>query len=122
MPAALPSAQETAERARRAAVACLDNKALDVVMLDLHGVTDMTDFFVVASGTSDTHVRSTGQRVVETLAAEGYRPVSVEGLDEGRWVLVDYLDFVVHVFHPSMRAFYQLERLWGDAPALAVHP
>ena len=108
--------------ARRAAAICADNKADDVVLLDLHEVTDMTDYFIVASGTSDTHVRSVAQHVVETLAKDGVRVQSVEGLSQGRWVLLDYVDFVVHVFHPSLRSFYQLERLWGDAPALAVSP
>jgi len=101
---------------------CADNKAHDVVLLDLHTVTDMTDFFVVASGTSDTHVRSIAEHVVSDLAARGVRVQSVEGLEQGRWVLLDYVDFVVHVFHPSLRSYYQLERLWGDAPALAVSP
>jgi ribosome-associated protein len=108
--------------ARRAAAICADNKANDVVLLDLHDVTDMTDYFIVASGTSDTHVRSVAQHVVETLAKDGVRAHSVEGLSQGRWVLLDYVDFVVHVFHPTLRSFYQLERLWGDAPALAVSP
>ena len=108
--------------ARRAATICLDNKADDVVVLDLHGVTDMTDYFVVASGTSDTHVRAVAQHVLQTLAKDGQRAAHTEGLQQGRWVVLDYVDFVVHVFHPSMRAFYQLERLWGDAPALAVSP
>ena len=111
-----------AELARTAAVICVDNKADDVVLLDLHGVTDMTDYFVVASGTSDTHVRSVAQHVLDELAKRGVRVQSVEGLSQGRWVLLDYVDFVVHVFHPSLRSFYQLERLWGDAPALAVSP
>jgi ribosome-associated protein len=113
---------DDAALARRAAAICLDHKANDVVVLDLHGITDMTDFFIVASGTSDTHVRSVAQHVVETLQKQGVRAASVEGLTQGRWVLLDYVDFVVHVFHPSLRAFYQLERLWGDAPALAVTP
>lgn len=104
----------------RAAALCADNKAHDVVVLDLHGVTDMTDYFVVASGTSDTHVRSVARHVEEALAEAGITPASVEGLTQGRWVLLDYVDFVVHVFHPSLREFYQLERLWGDAPAFAV--
>ena len=106
--------------ARRAAQVLLDNKANDVVMLDLRPVTDMADFFVVASGTSDTHVRSTAGHVVETLKKEGLRVHSVEGLEQGRWVLLDYVDFVVHVFHPTLRQYYQLERLWGDAPAVTV--
>ncbi len=110
------------ERARQAAAICLDNKADDVVLLDLHGVTDMTDYFIVASGTSDTHVRAVARHVVEEMARDGMGVVSVEGLEEGRWVLLDFMHFVVHVFHPSMRSYYQLERLWGDAPELAVTP
>lgn len=106
--------------ARRAAQLCLDNKARDVVMLDLNGVSDMTDYFVIASGTSDTHVRSTAQHVMEELRKEGQRVEHVEGLEQGRWVLLDYVDFVVHVFHPTLRQFYQLERLWGDAEVTQV--
>lgn len=106
--------------AQRAAQVLLDNKANDVVMLDLRPVSDMADFFIVASGTSDTHVRATAGHVVETLKKEGIRVHSVEGMEQGRWVLLDYVDFVVHVFHPTLRTFYQLERLWGDAPAVAV--
>lgn len=98
----------------------MDSKAADVVLLDLHGVTDMTDYFVIASGTSDTHVRSIAEHVIARLAAAGMKAEAVEGLSHGRWVVVDYLDFVVHVFHPSLRSFYQLERLWGDAPALEL--
>lgn len=111
---------ESMTAARRAAQVLLDNKAHDVVMLDLRPVSDMADFFIVASGTSDTHVRATAGHVLETLRAEGMHANSVEGLEQGRWVLLDYVDFVVHVFHPTLRAFYQLERLWGDAPAVTV--
>ena len=116
------SGHRDADLARSAAALCVDNKADDVVLLDLHGITDMTDYFVLASGTSDTHVRSVAQHVMDGLAKRGIRVQSIEGLAQGRWVLLDYVDFVVHVFHPSLRAFYQLERLWGDAPALAVSP
>lgn len=116
------ASQKLSADARRAAAICLENKADDVVVLDLHGVTDMTDYFVVASGTSDTHVRAVARHVEEELAKAGLRAFAVEGMNEGRWVLLDFVDFVVHVFHPSMRAYYQLERLWGDAPALAVSP
>lgn len=113
-------ATDSMTAARRAAQVLLDNKANDVVMLDLRPVSDMADFFIVASGTSDTHVRATAGHVVDTLKAEGIRVHSVEGLEQGRWVLLDYVDFVVHVFHPTLRSYYQLERLWGDAPAVAV--
>ena len=90
--------------ARRAAEICLDHKADNVVLLDLHGVTDMTDYFIVASGTSDTHVRGVAQHVMDSLQRQGVRAASVEGLTLGRWVLLDYVDFVVHVFHPTQRA------------------
>jgi ribosome-associated protein len=101
-----------------AVLACEERKAVDGVVLDLRTLSDAADFFVVVSGTSDTHVRAIAEHVMATLAAppQGARAHHVEGLTQGRWVLLDYVDFVVHVFHPSLRSFYQLEGLWGDAP------
>ena len=110
----------SAPHASRAAEVCIDSKAADVVLLELRGLTDMTDYFVIASGTSDTHVRSIAEHVIADLGAKGVRVQAVEGLTHGRWVVLDFVDFVVHVFHPSLRSYYQLERLWGDAPALAL--
>jgi ribosome-associated protein len=107
---------------QRAAALCLDRKANDVVLLNLSGVTDMTDYFVIASGTSDTHVRAIAEHVIYELKKEGMPVYHVEGLQQGRWVLLDYVDFVVHLFHPTLRQFYQLERLWGDAEVVAVDP
>jgi ribosome-associated protein len=101
--------------AQRAAQVAIDNKGQDVVLLDLRGVTDMTDFFLIASGTSDTHVRALGEHIMAELKKEGFPVHHVEGLEKGRWVLLDFVDFVVHVFHPTLRNFYQLERLWADA-------
>ena len=109
-----------AELAQRAAGIALDHKANDVVVLSLKGVSDMTDFFVIASGTSDTHVRALGEHIQEGLKKEGTSAHHVEGLQQGRWVLLDYVDFVVHLFHPSLRTFYQLERLWGDAQVVPI--
>jgi ribosome-associated protein len=106
--------------ARRAASLCLEYKANDVVMLNLASVSDMTDYFIVASGTSDTHVRSIAEHLMADLKKEGVRIYHVEGLQQGRWVLLDYVDFVVHIFHPTLRAFYQLERLWSDAEVIHV--
>jgi ribosome-associated protein len=97
-----------------------DRKALGMVVMDLRGISSVTDFFVIASGTSDVHVRAIAEHMIEELKKEGHRPSHVEGLRGGRWVLIDYIDFVVHVFHPAAREFYQLERLWGDAPAMAL--
>ena len=106
----------------RAAELLLDRKALDVTLLDLRKVSSATDFFLIATGRSDTHVSSIGDHVVDELKKEGVRPSGVEGMRGGRWVLVDYVDFVVHVFHPAAREFYQLERLWGDAPVRVFEP
>ncbi|MGH7592102.1 MAG: ribosome silencing factor [Gemmatimonadales bacterium] len=93
-------------------------KGRDIVVLDLRGLTDATDYFIIASGTSDTHVRGMADSVQRALDAAGQHPHHVEGLTAGRWALLDYVDFVVHLFHPEARAFYQLDRLWDDAPAL----
>ena len=110
-----------AELAQRAAAILIDRKANDVVLLSLKGVSDMTDFFLIASGTSDTHVRALGNAVLEDLKKEtGQMANHSEGLAQGRWVLLDYVDFVVHVFHPTLRNFYQIERLWADAQAVPI--
>lgn len=101
---------------RRAVDALFDRKATDVVAMDLKGLSTATDWFLIATGRSDTHVTAIADNLIDELKKEGVRPVNVEGLRGGRWVLVDYFDFVVHVFHPAAREFYQLERLWGDAP------
>ena len=114
------TSNHVAHLVQRAAQICLDNKAADVVVLGLKGVTDMTDYFVIASGTSDTHVRALGEHVLEDLKKEGVAAHHVEGLTSGRWVLLDYVDFVVHVFHPTLRSFYQLERLWSDAEVVPL--
>jgi ribosome-associated protein len=114
------TSQSTTTSAHRAAALCLDLKANDVVILNLSGVTDMTDYFVIASGTSDTHVRAIAEHVMEQMKKEGVTVHHVEGLTQGRWVLLDYVDFVVHLFHPALRQFYQLERLWGDAEVVAL--
>ncbi len=96
-----------------------DRKAQDLVVLDLRGLADATDWFLIASGTSDAHVRGIADWIQERMLRAGYRAPHVEGLG-GKWVLLDYIDVVVHLFHPEARAFYQLERLWNDAPA--IHP
>ncbi|MDE2654836.1 MAG: ribosome silencing factor [Gemmatimonadetes bacterium] len=102
---------------RRAVGYALDRKAEDVTVLDLRPVSSTTDFFVIATGRSDLHVRAVAEHVLDSTRADGHRPEHVEGLDDGRWVLIDYIDYVVHVFHPAVRDFYRLEVLWGDAPA-----
>lgn len=106
--------------ARHAAELAADLKATDIVVLDLRGVTDMTDFFVIASGTSDTHVRAVAEHVQAGLKDTGVSTTMTEGLTQGRWAVLDYSDCVIHVFHPKLRQFYQLERLWGDATPVSL--
>ncbi len=105
-----------------AAESALARKAEGVVALDLRGISPATDFFVMATGNSDIQVRAIADNVLEELAKEGHRPLHVEGMDRARWVLLDFVDFVVHVFHPLARDFYQLELLWGDAPVREFLP
>jgi ribosome-associated protein len=120
-PETTPTRELPAEVAR-AVDLLFDRKANDVVVMDLREVSSATDYFVVASGTSDTHVSSIADHVVDELKKEGNRPLNVEGERGGRWILIDYFSFVVHVFHPAAREFYQLERLWGDAPTHNMAP
>lgn len=98
-----------------------DAKGTRLLVLDLRGLSDAADYFVIASGTSDAHVRGIAHRLVDTLHEDGIKVRHVEGLSAGRWVLLDVADIIVHLFHPETRAFYRLERLWQDAPALLAH-
>lgn len=103
-------------RVRRVVELAHERRARDVTVLDLRGISTATDFFVIASGMSDVQVKAIAEHVRDQLNREDARAGHVEGLTGGRWVLLDYIDFVVHVFHPQARMFYQLENLWGDAP------
>ncbi|MFM7141012.1 MAG: ribosome silencing factor [Alphaproteobacteria bacterium] len=104
------------------AAAALDKKATDVVLLDVRGLTSIVDWFVIASGRSDTQVRAIAESVEEACRGLGRRPLWVEGLRHGQWVLLDYGDVVVHVFYGPVREFYDLERLWAKAPRVDVEP
>jgi ribosome-associated protein len=102
--------------------ALADMKALEVKVLDVRGLTDIADTMVIASGTSDRHVRSVAQRVVEKTKAAGYRPHGVEGQQDSDWVLIDLHDTIVHVMLPRVRDFYGLEKLWDmTAAKRAIH-
>jgi ribosome-associated protein len=110
----LPAAIQQAARAAQ------DKKALDLAVLDVRDVSTFTDYFVICSGQTARQVKAIADAVEETLLKAKTRPAHVEGYDRADWVLLDYFDFIVHVFTPTMREFYALERLWGSADRIAV--
>jgi len=105
---------------RVAVHAAEEKKAKDVKAIDIRGLSAVTDYMIIATGSSDTNVRAIAEGVREKLIEKGERPFSVEGLQEGSWVLLDYVDFVVHVFHADKRVYFGLEELWADAKPVAV--
>jgi ribosome-associated protein len=111
------SAEHKAQRAARAA---LDRKALVLVVLDGPSLSNVTDYFLVSSGRSTTHLASITEAIRAELKQDGVRPLHAEGATESGWVLLDYGDVLMHVFLEDTRAYYALERLWGDAPSIPV--
>ena len=107
---------DIASHVREAVAAALDKKAENLTVLHLEPVTDFTDYFLLASGTSDRHIDALAEAILRRLRDSGVRPLHVEGRGRSNWVLLDYGDFLVHLFDPEGREFYSLERLWGDAP------
>jgi len=104
-----------------AAVSAADaKKAENLIVLDLRKAGGFTDFFVVCSGANPRQIRAIADSVMEALSASGIKPAHLEGYDRAEWILLDYFDFVVHVFAPETRTFYALERLWGNAERVAV--
>ncbi len=107
-----------AEQLQKIVVTALEDlKAVDIVVLDVRRMTSVTDFMVIASGTSDRHVRALLNNVVEAVKAQGVRPLGIEGERDAQWGLVDLGDVVVHIMLPPVRDFYQLEKLWRVGPA-----
>jgi ribosome-associated protein len=105
------------EIAAAAAAYASDRKALDIVQLDLRGIIGYTDYFVICSGRTDRQTKAIHDAIHLGLKSEhGLLPRRVEGLTQARWILMDYLDVVVHVFTPETRDYYRLEQLWGEAP------
>lgn len=108
------------EKALALAEAAREKKGHDIRVLDLRGATAFTDFFVIASSTSNRHAQAIAESVIEAARGMGEKPLSVEGIESARWVLVDVGDVVVHVFQHEVREFYALERLWGEADRVDV--
>jgi len=98
-----------------AVAAAEDKKALDLLVLDLRKAAGFTDYFVICSAANSRQIRAVADGVMEALAKDGAKPAHIEGYDRSEWVLLDYFDFIVHIFSPEMRLFYGLERLWGNA-------
>ena len=115
----ITEAAATDRKVRLAARAALDHKAVDLVILDVQGLSSVTDFFVVCSGRSSTHVASIADAVRAAMKAE-VRLLHAEGTPESGWLLLDYGDVLVHVFLEDTRVYYALERLWGDAPSVPL--
>ncbi len=110
------------ERIRRALHAAAEKKALEPTVLDLRGIASFTDFFVIAMGTNRRQVQAISDEVVEQLKRAGTRAARVEGYQTAEWILIDYGDFIVHVFDEKARRFYDLERLWREARRVDVSP
>ena len=109
------------EWARIAASAASDKKATDIIAIDVAELLVVTDYFVICTGNTDIQVRAIAEEVEDRLREEaGIKPIGREGVNEGKWILLDFADFVVHIFQPEERGFYRLETLWGDAPRLEL--
>jgi len=119
------TANESALTPERIATLCAEyaanKKAEEIVVLDLRGISSLTDFFVICSGTSEPHLKAIAGEIEEKLRKDhGVRPHNVDGYPLSQWVVVDYYDVLVHIFHTEKRHFYALEDLWSDAPRLKV--
>jgi ribosome-associated protein len=106
---------QSREKAFLCARAALAHKAIDLVILSMDRLSSFTDYFVICSGNSDRQVQAIASHIEDTLAGIGFFPLGIEGKREGRWILLDYGEVVVHIFYHAVREFYDLERLWADA-------
>jgi len=111
---------ETRKRVVLCVNASLEKKANDLIVLKVKEYSSVTDYFVICSGASDRQVQAIASSIQETLKKAGILPLGVEGEAIGKWVLIDYGDFIAHVFYDPVRQFYEIERLWPDAPRMAV--
>jgi ribosome-associated protein len=115
-----PSSGEGLRLAQRAIQRIQEKKGEEIVLLDLRKLGAVSDYFLIATGRSEVQVKAIGQYVIEELKKEGFTPWHVEGIENRRWVLIDLVDVVVHIFHPETRSYYLLERLWGDAHRVEI--
>lgn len=106
--------------ADRIAELAIDKKGFDIKILDLQGISSVTDFFVIVSGDASVQVNAIAEWIEDELKKQGIRPSCREGMKGGRWILLDYFDVVTHIFHQPVREYYALEKLWGDAPVKSI--
>jgi len=118
----IPANEDGEAAARRAALAGLDRKAEDVLILDVRGLSGYTDFLVLMTASSDRQVKAVADAVDDALKEAGRRPIGVEGQGSANWILIDTGDVIVHVFHTDARGFYDLDGLWSDARRIRVEP
>lgn len=111
---------EAKELAKLTAELAVTKKAQDVVILDLTGLSDVTNYFVICSGESDTQVKAIADAVIDGARENDAKVWRKEGLDSLQWALLDFVDVVVHIFLPKVRRYYEIERLWGDAPQTRI--
>lgn len=111
---------KTRAKAVAAAKAALAKKAKDTIILELKGITTIADYFVISSGENTTQVKAIAENVRTELKENAIKPLSIEGLSHAHWVLMDYGDFIVHIFLEETRAYYELEKLWLDAPLTKI--
>jgi ribosome-associated protein len=116
------TSRSSKEKAFLCARAALDHKAIDLAILEVKNLSSFTDYFVISSGNSDRQVQAIASHIEEKLGKQGLHPLGIEGKREGRWVLLDYGDVIIHIFYHPIRDFYDLERLWSDAPRVELPP
>lgn len=111
---------EVFEKVKKSVKAGLDKKAYDILVIDIHKITSLTDFFVILSGHSQRHVKAIWENIYYKLKEEGINPLHIEGAEYANWVLIDYVDFVVHIFYEETRNYYSLEKLWAEGIEYSV--
>ena len=110
--------KDSKEKSIFCAQAALEKKAFDIAILELKKASSLTDYFLICSGRSDRQVQAIAQSIEEKMGEQGIRPLGEEGMKEGRWVLMDYADVVIHIFYDQVRHYYDLEGLWIEAPRI----
>jgi ribosome-associated protein len=111
---------DTKKRVLLCVNAALEKKAKDIIILNMQKVTSFADYSIICSGNSDRQVQSIAQAIEENMKKSGFRPLGIEGEKTARWILMDYADIIVHVFYEPVRDFYDIERLWSDAPKMEI--